>query len=92
MFYILETDTQLDRIKSLARLGGYVDIISSNNNYHPKLSFTVAIYIRPINSKHGFILPIQHDECLNIDKERVSDILNSFTTLYTLDKKNLKYR
>lgn len=91
MFYILETDTQLNRIKSLARLGGYVDIISSNNNYHPKLSFTVAIYIRPINSKHGFILPIQHDECLNIDKERVSDILNSFTTLYTLDKKNLLY-
>jgi len=91
VFYILETDTQLDRIKSLGRLGGYVDIISSNNNYHPKLTSTVAIYIRPINSKHGFILPVNHDECLNIDKERVYEILNSFTTLYTLDKKNLLY-
>ena len=71
MFYIVETEIQLDKLEKLGRLGGYVDIISSNNNMHPKLSSTVAVYLRPINSKHGFILPIDHDECINHTKERI---------------------
>lgn len=91
MFYIIETDTQLDRIQSLGRLGGYVDIIPTNFYFHPKLTNTVAVYIRPVNSKHGFIIPIDHDEGLNVTRERVYEVLKSFTTLYTLDKKLLLY-
>ena len=91
MFYILETENQLDRLEKLGRLGGFIDIISSNNNIHPILSSTVAVYIRPINSKHGFILPIDHDECLNIQKNRVEEVLSKFTTLYTINKKELLY-
>ena len=91
MFYIIETDTQLERLQALGRLGGYVDIVSTNNNYHPKLTSTVAVYLRPVNSKHGFIIPINHDEGLNVDKERVYELLKAFTTLYTLDKKYLLY-
>ena len=84
MFYIIETDTQLERLQSFGRLGGYVDIVPSNYFYHPKLTSTVAVYIRPTNSKHGFIVPIDHDEGLNVDKERVYEILKSYSTLYTL--------
>ena len=91
MFYIIETDTQLERLQSLGRLGGYVDIIPSNFYYHPKLTETVAVYIRPINSKHGFIIPINHEEGLNVERERVYELLKSFNTLYTLDKKTLLY-
>ena len=91
MFYIIETDTQLERLQSFGRLGGYVDIIPTNYFYHPKLTSTVAVYIRPTNSKHGFIVPIDHDEGLNVDKERVYEILKSYSTLYTLDKKLLLY-
>ena len=91
MFYIIETDTQLEKLQALGRLGGYIDIISTNNNYHPKLTSTVAVYLRPVNSKHGFIIPINHDEGLNVDKERVYELLKAFTTLYTLDKKYLLY-
>jgi len=91
MFYIIETDTQLDRLQSLGRLGGYVDIIPTSFHYHPKLTDTVAVYVRPINSKHGFIIPIDHDEGLNVDKQRVYELLKAFTTLYTLDKKQLLY-
>ena len=91
MFYIVEQDSKLENLKRLAKLGLYVDIISSNNNYHPKLTSTVAVYVRPVNSKHGFIIPINHDEGLNTSKERVYDILSSATKLYTLDKKNLLY-
>ena len=38
MFYIIETDTQLERLQSFGRLGGYVDIIPTNYFYHPKLN------------------------------------------------------
>ena len=91
MFYIVETKNQLDKLENLGRLGGYVDIINSNNYIHPKLSSTVAVYLRPINSKHGFILPINHDECINNSKERIYSLLKRYSTLYTLDKKNLLY-
>ena len=91
MFYIVEKESQLDRLEKLAKLGFYVDIIPSNNLYHPKLTTSIAAYIRPVNSKHGFILPIDHDECLNVSKQRVYQILNSAKTIYTVDKKYLLY-
>lgn len=91
MFYIVETDIQLDRLEKLGRLGGYVDIIPTNNNFHPKLTDTVAVYIRPTGSKHGFIIPINHDEGINVDKERVYQLLKGYKSIYTLDKKFLLY-
>ena len=69
----------------------YVDVIPTNDNYHPKLNSCVAVYVRPINSKHGFIIPINHSEGLNISKERVYKLLSNTSKLYTLDKKNLLY-
>ena len=91
MFYIVEQESKLDSLEKLARLGMYVDIISTNNEYHPKLTSTVAVYIRLVNSEHGFIIPINHDEGLNVSKERVYTILSKASKLYTLDKKNLLY-
>ena len=89
MFYIVEQESKLESLQRLSKLGLYVDVISSNDLYHPKLTTTVAIYIRPIKSDHGYIVPINHDEGFNVAKERIYGILNSASTLYTLDKKNL---
>jgi len=91
VFYIVEQDSKLDSLERLVRLGAYVDIISSNNNYHPKLTSTVAVYVRLVGSDHGFIIPINHEEGLNVPKERVYSILSKASKLYTLDKKNLLY-
>lgn len=91
MFYIVEQESKLESLQRLSKLGLYVDVISSNDLYHPKLTSTVAIYIRPIKSDHGYIVPINHDEGFNVTKERIYGILNSASTLYTLDKKNLLY-
>jgi len=91
VFYIVEQDSKLESLQRLAKLGLYVDVISSNDLYHPKLSSTVAVYIRPLNSKHGFIIPINHDEGLNIPKDRVYGILKSASKLYTVNKKDLLY-
>lgn len=91
MFYIIETDEQIQLVKNLGRKGGYVEVISSNDNYHPLLTHTVAVYLRPLDHPEGYIIPISHDEGLNVDKNRVYDILKEYTTLYTLDKKELMY-
>jgi len=91
VFYIVEQESKLENLQRLSKLGLYVDVISSNNLYHPKLTYTTAVYIRPVHSKHGFIIPIDHSEGVNVTKERVYDILYSTSKLYTLNKKELLY-
>lgn len=91
MFYIVESDQQLEILKSYSEEGGYIKVISSNDNYHPILTKTIAVYLRPLNQEEGYIIPINHDEGLNVDKDRVYDILKQYRILYTLDKKELLY-
>lgn len=91
MFYIVESEEQLYTLDSFKDEKCYIEVISSNNNYHPKLTHTVAVYLRPISHHKGYIIPISHSEGLNVAKDRVSAILRTFQSLYTLDKKNLLY-
>ena len=91
MFYIVEKEDKLEALKNLVRLGCYVEIVTTNNLYHPKLSSLVGVYVRVLNSKHGHIIPIDHPEGINIDKKRVYELLLTAKKLYTLDKKNLLY-
>jgi hypothetical protein len=91
VFYIVEKESKLENLQRLSKLGFYVEVISSNDNYHPKLTSTVAVYIRPLKSKRGFIIPVNHDEGMNVDKERVLQLLLSCKELYTLNKKELLY-
>ena len=91
MFYIVEKESKLENLEKLVKLGCYVDVISSDYNFHPKLTSTVAVYLRLLNSQHGYIIPIEHSEGLNIDKTRVSTLLNKASKLYTLNKKELLY-
>ncbi len=91
MFYIVEKESKLENLEKLVKLGCYVDVISSDYNFHPKLTSTVAVYLRLLNSHHGYIIPINHSEGLNIEKTRVYDILKKAPTLYTLNKKELLY-
>ena len=91
MFYIAETEHQLNRLKSYGKSEAYVEVISSNDYYHPHLSFTVAIYLRILSTSEAYIIPINHDEGLNVSKDEVLEILKSFKRIYVLDKKNLLY-
>ena len=91
MFYIVEEESKLEALEKLVRLGCYVDVISSNDNIHPKLTTPVAIYIRLLKSAHGYIIPIDHDEGINVDLNRIIDLLSKTNKIYTLDKKRLLY-
>ena len=91
MFYIIEEENKLQRLEQLVRLGCYVDVISSNNNVHSKLTSLVAVYIRLLGSKNGYIIPVDHTEGINVAKERIFLILSKASKLYTVNKKDLLY-
>lgn len=91
MFYIVEEDSKLSALAELVKLGCYVEVVSSNDFYHPRLTQTTAVYIKLLSNESGFIVPINHDEGLNVDKERIYQILSNASTLYTSNKKRLLY-
>ena len=91
MFYIVEEESKLVYLENLVRLGCYVDVIPTHDLYHPQLTTPIAVYIRLLKSDHGFIIPIDHDEGLNVDKHRIYQVLSKASKLYTLDKKKLLY-
>ena len=91
MFYISETDSQLQFLENAGKQGVFVLPIPDSFQLHPKLAKTIAVYVRPLSQSKGFIIPIEHDDGMNIEKERVSELLLKYDVVYTLDKKNLLY-
>ena len=91
MFYIVESDVQIKLLESFKNIPTFMDIISTHDLHHPKLTSTVAVYLRPLGREKGYIIPIAHDECINIGKDRVHEVLKQFETLYTLDRKASLY-
>ena len=91
MFYLLESQEQLEWLENQVQSPLYVDVVSTNDYFHSKLTTTVGIYIRPVEDSQGYFIPISHDDGLNVDKDRVYDILLKADKLYTLNKKTLLY-
>jgi len=84
MFYILERSSQLPHSFEDC----FVRFIPTNDNFHPALTDLSLIYIRPLNDKKGYILCLNHNESLGIDKIELLDwLLNHTGKLWTLDKK-----
>ena len=91
MFYILEEESKLKNLENLLKLGAFIEVIPSHYNFHPKLTNTTALYVRVLKSVYGYIIPIDHSEGINVDKNRILDILKTSSKLYTLNKKELLY-
>ena len=91
MFYIIETKDQLRRLLSLRKEKTYLEVVSGNDNFHPSLTNTLAVYLRPESTNHGFIIPIEHSDGLNTEKYIVEKVLSKFNDLYVWDKKELLY-
>ena len=86
MFYIIERQDQL------LQLGPFNDcfirFISKNDNFHPALTSLSLIYIRPIDSKKGYILCLDHNESFSLNQTEVINWLSTNTDrLFLIDKK-----
>jgi hypothetical protein len=85
MFYIIEKSSQLSQ---LSFEDCFVRFIPFNDNFHPALTELSLVYVRPLDSKKGYILCVKHNESLSLTKDEVFDWLNNHTKrLWLLNKK-----
>lgn len=90
MFYIIEKDEQLNKLKEFEDC--YVEFIPFSSYYHPKLNQISLIYIRGINSHKGYILCLKHSESLSLKLENVINYLNNkIKKLFVINKKESLY-
>ena len=78
MFYLIETKDQLSKLKEKLPFNQYtyLEYIQGNDNTHPALAEIIAIYIN-VEDK-GYIIPINHLECINWDKDAVFSVLSNY--------------
>ena len=85
MFYLIETEDQLKNLESklLSDRPLYLEYIQGNDNTHPALAEIIAIYL------NGYIIPINHTECINWDKDKIFEWLRRDVSrkFYVRDKK-----
>ena len=84
MFYLIETKDQLNKLKSKFNDTMYLEFIQGNDNTHPLLAEIIALYLNIDNI--GYIIPFNHLECMNWDKEAILPMLVNYS-FRVLDKK-----
>ena len=84
MFYIIE---KLSQLQQLSFEDCFVRFIPFNNNFHPALTELSLVYVRPLDSKKGYILCLNHNESLSLAKDEVFNWLNDLGKIWVLDKK-----
>lgn len=92
MYYIIETEEQLEKFSAYDFTNCFVDVIPSNDNCHPKLADISLIYIKPFRSRMGFMLCLDHTEAFSLSKESVEAfIINKLGNIYAIDGKRMRY-
>ena len=87
MFYLIETQHQFKILRGKIAKSCYIDYIYGNDNTHPALAEIIGIYISNLDDDKGYILPINHPECINLQKDEVFYYIESLKKIYILDKK-----
>jgi hypothetical protein len=85
MFYIIERKDQLDQLHIGEDI--FMQVIPTNENYHPALQQISLIYVRWIKGHKGYILCVNHSESLSLSITDILAKLSKVDNLYVLDKK-----
>ena len=88
MYWLIESEDQLNRLQNSDYKKAYVDIVPVDANVHPAENLVSLIYLRPFESTKGFVLPIRHTDAINVNEDKVIKIFENFDTLYTRDVKS----
>jgi len=87
MYFIIENEDQLARLESSDE--AFIQIVTSNDHYHPKLTRPSLVYYN--SGKKGHIFVINHSEGFSLDIKLVEQFLSSHKKIYLLDKKLHSY-
>ena len=84
MYYLIETQDQLERFFKDEGSECYLQFITNNDEMHPKLQSLCALYIYSFNKKKGFIINLNHPEAFEL--ELPIKYLESYTNIFVKEK------
>lgn len=87
MYFIIEHIDQLAKLDPSESC--FVQIISGNDNYHPRLTKPSLIYYN--NFSKGYIFSVDHSESLKLNIDLVRSFLEKHDKIYVFDKKYHSY-
>ncbi len=87
MFWLVESKDQIKGFSNYSFKEAFVEVIPYNNTIHPVQNKVCALYIRPLLSTKGFIIPVSHSETLSASIDDIKRILSNYDALYVRDKK-----
>jgi len=91
MYWLVESEEQLKEFEQQQYQEVFVEVIPFDNREHPYENEVCAVYIFPLKSTKGFILPVSHSETLSLKLSEIERILNAFETVYVRDKKEFMH-
>ena len=87
MFWLVENKGQFEQFSNTNYKEVFVEVIPYNSKIHPAQNNVCAVYIRPLVTTKGFIIPISHSETTNINIDGIISLLSKINTIYVRDKK-----
>ena len=91
MFWLIETEEQLQDLQQKLIKEAFVEIIPYHDNVHPALNNISLVYIRPFNDVKGYMLCLNHSETFSVNKTTINDILQKIERVWVQDKKQALY-
>ena len=90
MYYIIETEEQLNRLHCSGS-DCYIRIIPMNDEYHSALTSPCLVYFRTFESK-GYIFPVNHSEAFRLPFNKIIEWVESkYERIFTIGKKECLY-
>jgi len=91
MFWLIETQDQIDYLINKQYKEAFIEIVPYHNNVHPALNDVSLVYFRPSIERKGYMLCIDHSETLSVSKTHIDALLQNIECLWVRDKKNALY-
>lgn len=91
MFYIVETEKQVDDLIKLDYSKVFIEPILRSDKEHPYINEISLLYIHPLDGDKGFMVSYNHSETMKLNKSVITNLLNSFKEIYVRDRKTLLY-
>ena len=87
MYFIIESQEQLGKLTP--KESCFVNVVSTNDQTHPKLSRISLVYYNDFSK--GYMLCVDHSESMSLEQSWVADFISKHGTVYLLDKKYHSY-
>jgi hypothetical protein len=91
MYYIVESKEQFKLFSRRVGEKYYVEVIPYHDFIHPRINQVSLIYIRPLEARKGYIIPISHNEAFSVSIMDVRELISSYSEVYVRDKKFASY-